>query len=141
MLLLFYESGNLAEDFETRTFRRTLQRICRKEWDNNLLYIPLRAYGVAITLTVISALLLLEVDLAAPYRIFHFLEQFSITFLHLQMKVQLDTIPRSISRRLSYIDVETALAVRKADNIFVANCRYSPSHTASITYRMVLRHS
>jgi hypothetical protein len=64
-----------------------------EEWDNNFLYIPLRAYGVAITLAVIGAQLFLEVDLAAPYRIPHFLKQSSVSFLHFQVKMQLDTIP------------------------------------------------
>mgnify|MGYP001568527234 CR=1 FL=1 len=104
-----------------------------EERDNNFLYITLCTYGIAITLTVISASLLLEVDGTAPYRILHFFKQISIAFLHFQMKVHLHSISASVARGFSYVDIETSLAVRKSDNILVANCWKCPSHASSIT--------
>lgn len=133
VLALFDEGGNLAENLKTRALGRTLQRIVPKERYNRLLDIALSAYGVAITLTMIGALLLLEVDLAAPYRVPHPFEQRSVSFLHLQMKMQLEPIPRPIPRRFAYIYIEASFPVRKANHVFVADFRKYPSHTPSIT--------
>ncbi len=104
-----------------------------EERDNNILYIPLGAYGIAITLTMIRALFFLEVHRAAPYRVPYFLEQFFIALLHFQVKMQLNAIPCAIAIGSPHVYIEASFAIRKPDDIVVADCRKCPFHASSIT--------
>lgn len=86
---VLHEISDLTEEFEIRTLCCALQRIALEERYDRTQDISLRAYRIAIALTVIGALFLLKIHRSAPYRVPYSLKQFSVAFLHLQMKMQL----------------------------------------------------
>jgi hypothetical protein len=120
---LSHQIRDLAEEIEIRSLCRTLQWIALEERNYRIQDISLRTYGIPITLTVIGALLPLEVDCTAPHRVSYRHEQVTVALLHLQMKMQLHAMPSPIRDGFPDVYVETSFSIRKSGNIITAYYR------------------
>ena len=96
MLLLLKQVSDFAENSEAFTFRRTLQRILLEKRNNLIEDILVSTDSVTITLRVVRAPFLLEIDRSTIQSFSHFFEQFPVFLLHFQMKVHLNPVPCSI---------------------------------------------
>lgn len=111
MRLLLQQTGNLAKNLEAFVFRCALKWMFSEKRNDLVKDFRMRTDRIAITLGVIFALFLLEVHSATIQRVSHFFEQFSVAFLHLQMKMHLNANSRFVRRIYSHVDIETPFAI------------------------------